>query len=619
MTTLWEEIAAERIPPEAEHRILLCGGVPCTSLGCKKVKEALEQELENNGLKEQVPVKEVGCIGDCSLGPSLIVYPEGIIYYRLRPEDTATIVREHIIQGRVVEELLHRDPDTEERFRQQAEMPYYRSQVRLVLRNCGVVPPHIEEYMKYRGYAALARALAEMTPEQVIEEVKNSGLRGRGGGGFPTGLKWELTRAAPGESKYVICNGDEGDPGAFMDRSILEGDPHSVLEGMIIAGYAVGASQGLIYVRAEYPQAVRRSQEAIAEARKMNFLGENILELGFNFDIEVRIGAGAFVCGEETALITSVEGTRGDPGPRPPFPAQKGLWGLPTLINNVETLANIPLIILHGAERFKELGRPGNSGTKVFALAGKVKHTGLVEVPLGTPLRTLVYDIGGGIPGGKRFKAAQTGGPSGGCLGEEYLDIPMDYDSLAQAGSMMGSGGLIIMDEDTCMVDIARFYLDFTQDESCGKCTPCRVGTKRMLEILERITRGRGEEEDLERLYQLSMLLKNGSLCGLGRSAPNPVLSTLRHFKDEYLAHIREGYCPAGVCTALNRPRILEEKCRSCGLCARVCPAAAITGEKGVPYRIDPALCNACRQCIEECPFNAIATGGVQHAHADHR
>ncbi len=619
MTTLWEEIAAERIPPEAEHRILLCGGVPCTSLGCKKVKEALEQELESNGLKEQVPVKEVGCIGDCSLGPSLIVYPEGIIYYRLRPEDAATIVREHIIQGRVVEELLHRDPDTEERFRQQAEMPYYRSQVRLVLRNCGVVPPHIEEYMKYRGYAALARALAEMTPEQVIEEVKNSGLRGRGGGGFPTGLKWELTRAAPGESKYVICNGDEGDPGAFMDRSILEGDPHSVLEGMIIAGYAVGASQGLIYVRAEYPQAVRRSQEAIAEARKMNFLGENILELGFNFDIEVRIGAGAFVCGEETALITSVEGTRGDPGPRPPFPAQKGLWGLPTVINNVETLANIPLIILHGAERFKELGRPGNSGTKVFALAGKVKHTGLVEVPLGTPLRTLVYDIGGGIPGGKRFKAAQTGGPSGGCLGEEYLDIPMDYDSLAQAGSMMGSGGLIIMDEDTCMVDIARFYLDFTQDESCGKCTPCRVGTKRMLEILERITRGRGEEEDLERLYQLSMLLKNGSLCGLGRSAPNPVLSTLRHFKDEYLAHIREGYCPAGVCTALNRPRILEEKCRSCGLCARVCPAAAITGEKGVPYRIDPALCNACRQCIEECPFNAIATGGVQHAHADHR
>ncbi|HQD07046.1 MAG TPA: NAD(P)H-dependent oxidoreductase subunit E, partial [Bacillota bacterium] len=388
MTTLWEEIAAERIPPEAEHRILLCGGVPCTSLGCKKVKEALEQELESNGLKEQVPVKEVGCIGDCSLGPSLIVYPEGIIYYRLRPEDAATIVREHIIQGRVVEELLHRDPDTEERFRQQAEMPYYRSQVRLVLRNCGVVPPHIEEYMKYRGYAALARALAEMTPEQVIEEVKNSGLRGRGGGGFPTGLKWELTRAAPGESKYVICNGDEGDPGAFMDRSILEGDPHSVLEGMIIAGYAVGASQGLIYVRAEYPQAVRRSQEAIAEARKMNFLGENILELGFNFDIEVRIGAGAFVCGEETALITSVEGTRGDPGPRPPFPAQKGLWGLPTLINNVETLANIPLIILHGAERFKELGRPGNSGTKVFALAGKVKHTGLVEVPLGTPLRT---------------------------------------------------------------------------------------------------------------------------------------------------------------------------------------------------------------------------------------
>ena len=619
MTTLWEEIAAERIPPEAEHRILLCGGVPCTSLGCKKVKEALEQELESNGLKEQVPVKEVGCIGDCSLGPSLIVYPEGIIYYRLRPEDAATIVREHIIQGRVVEELLHRDPDTEERFRQQAEMPYYRSQVRLVLRNCGVVPPHIEEYMKYRGYAALARALAEMTPEQVIEEVKNSGLRGRGGGGFPTGLKWELTRAAPGESKYVICNADEGDPGAFMDRSILEGDPHSVLEGMIIAGYAVGASQGLIYVRAEYPQAVRRSQEAIAEARKMNFLGENILELGFNFDIEVRIGAGAFVCGEETALITSVEGTRGDPGPRPPFPAQKGLWGLPTLINNVETLANIPLIILHGAERFKELGRPGNSGTKVFALAGKVKHTGLVEVPLGTPLRTLVYDIGGGIPGGKRFKAAQTGGPSGGCLGEDYLDIPMDYDSLAQAGSMMGSGGLIIMDEDTCMVDIARFYLDFTQDESCGKCTPCRVGTKRMLEILERITRGRGEEEDLERLYQLSMLLKNGSLCGLGRSAPNPVLSTLRHFKDEYLAHIREGYCPAGVCTALNRPRILEEKCRSCGLCARVCPAAAITGEKGVPYRIDPALCNACRQCIEECPFNAIATGGVQHAHADHR
>ncbi len=614
MTTLLEELEQERIRPETEHRLLLCGGIPCTSLGCKKVKEALEEELQAQGAAGEVPLEVVGCIGDCSMGPAVIVYPEGIIYQKLKPEDARTIVREHIVNGRVVESLLHRDPQSKEILRRREQLPFYRGQTRLVLRNCGVISPHIDEYLKYRGYAALARALAELTPEQVIEEVKISGLRGRGGGGFPTGRKWEMMRASPGDEKFIICNADEGDPGAFMDRNILEGDPHSVIEGMIIAGYATGARQGYIYVRAEYPIAVRRSQEAIAQAREKKFLGENILEKGFSFNIEIRIGAGAFVCGEETALISSIHGTRGDPNPRPPFPAQKGLWGKPTLINNVETLANIPLIVLHGGSRFAELGLEGASGTKVFALAGKINHTGLVEVPLGTPLRTIIFDIGGGIPGNKKFKAAQTGGPSGGCLGPEHLDLPVDYQSLQEAGSMIGSGGLIIMDEDTCMVDIARFYMDFIQDESCGKCTPCRIGTKRMLEILEKITAGKGEEKDLETLQQLALLLKNGSLCGLGRSAPNPVLSTLHRFREEYLAHIRDHTCPAGVCRSLTRLRIIEDKCRSCGICARICPAAAISGARGKPYVIDPEKCSDCLRCLEECPFDAISRGGERVA-----
>lgn len=614
MTTLLEELEQERVRPETGHRILLCGGIPCTSLGCKKVKEALEDELEKQNAAGKVLLEVVGCIGDCSMGPAVIVYPEGIVYQKLKPEDARSIVREHMINGRVVEALLHRDPQSKAILHKREQMPFYRDQTRLVLRNCGVISAHIEDYLKYRGYAALARALAELTPEQVIEEIKASGLRGRGGGGFPTGRKWEAMRSSPGEEKYVICNADEGDPGAFMDRNILEGDPHSVLEGMIIAGYATGAQQGYIYVRAEYPVAVRRSQAAIEQAREKKFLGENILEKGFNFNIEIRIGAGAFVCGEETALISSIHGTRGDPNPRPPFPAQKGLWGKPTLINNVETLANIPLIVLHGGDRFAELGITGSSGTKVFALAGQVNHPGLVEVPLGTTLRTIIFDIGGGIPGNKKFKAAQTGGPSGGCLGLEQLDISVDYQSLQEAGSMVGSGGLIIMDENTCMVDIARFYLDFTHDESCGKCTPCRIGTKRMLEILEKITSGKGEEQDMDRLEQLALLLKNGSLCGLGRSAPNPVLSTLHRFKDEYITHIIDRYCPAGVCRSLAHLRIHDDKCRSCGICSRVCPAAAISGAKGVSYVIDRDQCNDCMRCLEECPFEAISRGGETYA-----
>lgn len=614
MATLLEELEEERIRPETEHRILICGGIPCTSLGCKKVKEALEDEMEKQGAAGKVPLEMVGCIGDCSLGPTLIIFPEGIIYQKLKPEDARDIVREHIIQGRIVEELLHRDPQSEAILHKREQMPFYREQSRLVLRNCGVISAHIEDYLKYRGYAALARALTEMSPEQVIEEVKSSGLRGRGGGGFPTGRKWEIMRASPGEEKFMICNADEGDPGAFMDRNILEGDPHSVLEGMLLAGYATGASRGYIYVRAEYPIAVRRSQAAIEQAREKKFLGENILDKGFSFDVEIRIGAGAFVCGEETALISSIQGTRGDPNPRPPFPAQRGLWGKPTLINNVETLANIPLIVLHGGARFNELGVPGSSGTKVFALAGQVNHTGLVEVPLGTTLRTIIFDIGGGIPGNKKFKAAQTGGPSGGCLGPELLDIPMDYQSLQEAGSMIGSGGLIIMDENSCMVDISRFYLDFTQDESCGKCTPCRIGTRRMLEILEKITAGKGEERDLESLEQLALLLKNGSLCGLGRSAPNPILSTLQCFRNEYLAHIRDHICPAGVCRNLTHLSILEDKCRSCGICSRICPTAAISGKRGAPYVIDRDKCGKCMRCLEECPFDAIMAGGARFA-----
>lgn len=610
--TLWEELKHAHIASPAERWILLCGGLPCSSTSCCEVKKATQDELDKHRLS--LEIKEIGCIGDCSEGPTIIVYPEGVIYRKLKPDLAREIIREHVKAGNIVERLLRGDPEPREELRRREKMPFYRRQSRLVLRNCEVVKPDIEDYMKHRGYSALAYVLSRMTPEQVIKQVKLSGLRGRGGGGFPTGLKWEHMLGSPGEEKYVICNGDEGDPGAFMDRNLLEGDPHSVLEGMIIAGYATGAGQGFIYVRAEYPLAVRRSMQAIEQARENNLLGEDILQTGFSFDVELRTGAGAFVCGEETALISSLQGSRGDPEPRPPFPVQSGLWNLPTLINNVETLANIPIILLCGADSFAKIGTAGSRGTKVFALAGKVRHTGLVEVPFGTTLREIIYKIGGGIPGDKTFKAAQTGGPSGGCLGEQHLDLPLDYDSLLDIGSMIGSGGLIIMDEDTCMVDIARYYLDFTQDESCGKCTPCRVGTKRLLEILTRITHGEGQEDDLERLEYWGRLIKNTALCGLGRSAANPVLSTLRYFKSEYVAHIRDHYCPAGVCERLNRPRINQEICRACGLCARICEAAAISGSKETGYRIDPALCTACQRCLEECPFEAITGGEKVHA-----
>jgi NADH:ubiquinone oxidoreductase subunit F (NADH-binding)/(2Fe-2S) ferredoxin/Pyruvate/2-oxoacid:ferredoxin oxidoreductase delta subunit len=601
------EVQVSRIQP-AERYLLLCGGVPCQSLQCRQVKEAVEKELHEHGLEKKVRILETGCIGNCKLGPSLIVYPEGVVYRRLKPENAREIIAEHVLRGRLLEHLLHKDDVSSEIQHRREDMPFYQKQQRLVLRNCGVIPPDINSYLSNRGYAALAKALSTMTPEQVIAEVTSSGLRGRGGGGFPTGRKWQAARKVTASRKYVICNGDEGDPGAFMDRSIMEGDPHGVLEGLILAGYAVGASRGYIYVRAEYPLAVRRLEAAIREARKAHFLGENILEKGFSFDLEIRVGAGAFVCGEETALITSVEGARGDPNPRPPFPAQKGVWGYPTVINNVETLVNIPLIILNGSEWFAQIGTAGSKGTKVFALAGKVRHTGLVEVPMGTTLREIIFEIGGGIPGNKQFKAAQTGGPSGSCLTADHLDLPLDYDSLKSVGGMIGSGGLIIMDEDTCMVDVARYFSNFNRQESCGKCTTCRIGSKRMLEILEKITSGQGEEKDLERLESLALLMKNASLCGLGRSAPNPVLSTLRHFRDEYLAHIKDKRCPAGVCPELSRHYIQEEKCRACGLCARLCPAEAIIQEDG-RYRIDPEKCVDCKLCAQECPFEAIRGG----------
>ena len=594
----------KQVEPEKRH-LLLCGGVPCVSLGCQKVRNAVSQELEANGYKDKIKMLETGCIGNCTLGPSLIIYPEGVIYQRLTPENAREIVEEHILQGQLVEHLLYRDHKSRELQHRKEDMPFYQKQKRLVLRHCGVIPPHLDPYMASRGYAALIKALTEMKPNEVLVEVEKSGLRGRGGGGFPTGRKWRSARQEQGPEKYVICNADEGDPGAFMDRSILEGDPHAVLEGLILAGYAVGAKQGYIYVRAEYPLAIKRAEDAIREAQQANLLGSNILDQGFNFNLEVRVGAGAFVCGEETALITSIEGTRGDPGPRPPFPVHKGLWGRPTVINNVETLANIPLIVLMGGEEFAKIGTETSKGTKVFALAGNVRHTGLVEVPMGTTLRTIIFDIAGGVPEEKTFKAAQTGGPAGGCLGIEHLDLPLDYDALRSAGCTIGSGGLIVMDEDTCMVDVARYFSEFNQQESCGKCTPCRVGSKRMLEILQEITGGRGTQDDLGRLEELAILMKNASLCGLGRSAPNPVLSTLRHFKEEYLVHIRDKRCPAGACADLQGLHINEEKCKACGLCAGLCPVDAINSQADF-YRIDPNKCIDCQRCLRECPFEAI-------------
>ena len=598
--------------------VLICGGTGCTSSGSMKIKEAMIKKIEEEGLSGEVKVIGTGCFGLCALGPIMIVYPEGTFYSMVTVEDVPEIVEEHLKNGRPVTRLVYHekkaDTDTHVATRL-SDTTFYKKQHRVALRNCGVIDPeNIQEYIAMDGYKALGKVLTEMTPQEVIDVIKASGLRGRGGAGFPTGTKWQFAAAQPAGKKYVCCNADEGDPGAFMDRSVLEGDPHAVLEAMAIAGYAIGADEGYIYVRAEYPIAIHRLQIAIAQAHENGLLGNDIFGTGFNFDIKLRFGAGAFVCGEETALMTSIEGNRGEPRPRPPFPAVKGLFGKPSILNNVETYANVCQIILNGADWFASMGTEKSKGTKVFALGGKITNTGLVEVPMGTTLREVIEEIGGGIPNGKKFKAAQTGGPSGGCIPPEHLDVPIDYDNLISIGSMMGSGGLIVMDEDTCMVDIARFFLDFTVDESCGKCTPCRVGTKRMLEILDKIIAGKGTLEDLDRLEELASYIKSASLCGLGQTAPNPVLSTLRYFRDEYVAHVVDKKCPAGVCKALMQYVVNREKCIGCGMCMRNCPVDAISktdyvapGHKLPSVAIDPAKCVKCGVCMSNCKFGAIS------------
>ncbi len=587
--------------------VLVCGGTGCTSSGSANVIEALEREIKNNGLEDEIKVIQTGCFGLCAVGPIMIVYPEGCFYSQVQAENIPEIVSEHLLKGRPVKRLLYKETVHEDVIQSLNSTEFYKKQKRVALRNCGVIDPeNIDEYIAYDGYEALGKCLTEYTPEQVIQIVKDSGLRGRGGGGFPTGVKWSLAAGNQADQKYVCCNADEGDPGAFMDRSVLEGDPHSVIEAMAIAGYAIGANQGYIYIRAEYPIAVKRLEIAIAQAREYGLLGKDILSTGFDFDIELRLGAGAFVCGEETALLTSIEGKRGEPRVRPPFPAQKGLFGKPTLLNNVETYANITQIILNGPEWFASMGTEKSKGTKVFALGGKINNTGLVEIPMGTTLREVVEEIGGGVPNGKHFKAAQTGGPSGGCIPVEHFDIPIDYDNLIAIGAMMGSGGLIVMDEDTCMVDIAKFFLEFTVDESCGKCTPCRIGTKRLYEMLDKITRGQGTMEDLDKMEELCYYIKNNSLCGLGQTAPNPVLSTLRYFRDEYVAHVQDKRCPAGVCKHLLSYEIIADKCKGCTACARKCPNDAISGAVKQPHVIDKDKCIKCGVCLETCKFGAV-------------
>ena len=587
--------------------VLVCGGTGCTSSGSARIRERLEKEIEANGLSDEVCVVKTGCFGLCALGPIMIVYPEGTFYSMVQEEDIPEIVTEHLLKGNVVKHLLYEETVKADKIIPLNETNFYKKQHRVALRNCGVINPEkIDEYIGTGGYEALGIVLTEKKPEDVIQILLDSGLRGRGGAGFPTGLKWKFAAGNDADQKYVCCNADEGDPGAFMDRSILEGDPHAVLEAMAIAGYAIGASQGYIYVRAEYPIAVQRLEIAIEQAREYGLLGKNIFDSGFDFDIELRLGAGAFVCGEETALMTSIEGNRGEPRPRPPFPALKGLFQKPTILNNVETYANIPQIIVNGPEWFASMGTEKSKGTKVFALGGKIHNTGLVEIPMGTTLREIVEEIGGGVPNGKKFKAAQTGGPSGGCIPAEHLDIPIDYDNLLSIGSMMGSGGLIVMDEDTCMVDIAKFFLEFTVDESCGKCTPCRIGTRRMLEILEKITKGQATMEDLDKLEKLCYHLQSNSLCALGQTAPNPVLSTLRYFRDEYIAHIVDKKCPAGVCKDLLQYKIDPDKCKGCTLCARTCPADAIIGKVKEVHMINPEKCLKCGACMEKCRFGAI-------------
>ena len=586
--------------------VLVCGGTGCTSSGSARIIETFENEIKAAGLEKEVKVVRTGCFGLCEAGPVVIVYPEGTFYSRMKAEYVHEIVQEHLLKGRIVERLVH--TDKEKGGKSLEDIEFYKDQTRIALRNCGVIDPeNIDEYIAFDGYKALEKALTKMTREEVIQEILDSGLRGRGGGGFPTGLKWKFAYGdgSTGMQKYVACNADEGDPGAFMDRSILEGDPHSIVEAMTIAAYAIGASEGYVYVRAEYPIAVKRLETAIAQAKEYGLLGENIFETGFNFDLHIRLGAGAFVWGEETALMTSIEGHRGEPRPRPPFPAVKGLFGKPTMLNNVETYANVPQIILKGAKWFSSIGTERSKGTKVFALGGKINNTGLVEIPMGTPLRKVIYDIGGGIPNGKAFKAVQTGGPSGGCIPAEHIDVPIEYDSLIEIGSMMGSGGKIVMDEDNSMVDIARFFLDFTVDESCGKCAPCRIGTRRMLEILNRIVEGKGEEGDIERLETLAETIKATALCGLGQTAPNPVLSTLKYFRSEYEAHIREKRCPAHHCQALLQ-YFITDQCRGCTACARACPGGAISGVVKERHVIDQSKCLKCGACIEKCRFGAI-------------
>ncbi len=590
-----------------KFQMLVCGGTGCKSAQSDKIVSNLKEELEKRGMSEEVEVIATGCFGFCEKGPVVKVVPDNTFYVEVKPEDAAKLVEEHIVKGNKVEKLLYKDPKSKKVISDSKHMDFYKKQQRIALRNCGFVDPHsITDYIARDGYQAIGKAITEMSPEEVVKVIKDSGLRGRGGGGFPTGLKWQFAAANKADKKYVICNADEGDPGAFMDRSILEGDPHSVVEAMAICGYAIGADEGRVYIRAEYPLAIMRLQDAIDSAREYGLLGKNIMGTDFSFDIILNYGAGAFVCGEETALIHSMEGERGEPTTKPPFPAESGYWGKPTNVNNVETLANIPVILLKGADWYSSIGTEKSSGTKVFALAGKINNVGLIEVPMGTTLREVIYDIGGGIKGGKKFKAVQTGGPSGGCLTEKDLDTPIDFDNLIAAGSMMGSGGMIVMDEDDCMPSIAKFYLEFTVDESCGKCTPCRVGTKRLHELLEVITSGNGEMKHIEELRRLSRNIKDTALCGLGQTAPNPILSTLDAFYDEYVAHIKDKKCPAGQCADLLEYHIITDKCIGCTACSRVCPVSCISGERKSPHLIDTSKCIKCGACYDTCKFSAI-------------